>query len=429
MRKYRILVFPCGSEIGLEIHRSLCYSRHIELIGASSIDDHGKYVYSNYLDHIPYVDDINFIASLTDVVKKNQIDAVFPAMDKVIWKMKTHEKELGCLVISSPVKTTETCLSKSLTYKKLCNFVKTPITYEKCELIDNFPVFIKLDSGYGSRGVFKADNYQDLEYFLSKKCKSEYVISEFLSGTEYTVDCFTNRHRQLIFCGPRVRQRINSGISVNTMNVNNNLKEFYNIAETINNQLEMRGAWFFQLKRDKNSVLTLLEVAPRLGGSSSLFRGKGVNFALLSIFDAFGLDVEILENKYDIELDRALDNKYKMNINFSTVYVDFDDCIVIDGKINVRLISFLYECINQNKRIILITKHEKNIYTSLSRYKLNNFFDEIIHVSQTDNKIDYVTVLDSIFIDDSFQEREKVFKALKIPVFSPDMIECLIRVI
>ncbi len=33
-----ILVFPCGSEIALEVHRSLQYSTHFHLIGANSID-------------------------------------------------------------------------------------------------------------------------------------------------------------------------------------------------------------------------------------------------------------------------------------------------------------------------------------------------------------------------------------------------------
>ena len=39
-----ILVFPCGSEIALEIYRSLRYSTHFKLIGANSLDDHGKFV-------------------------------------------------------------------------------------------------------------------------------------------------------------------------------------------------------------------------------------------------------------------------------------------------------------------------------------------------------------------------------------------------
>ena len=45
-----ILVFPCGSEIALELYRALVHSKHFNLIGASSVDDHGRFVYHNYTE-------------------------------------------------------------------------------------------------------------------------------------------------------------------------------------------------------------------------------------------------------------------------------------------------------------------------------------------------------------------------------------------
>jgi hypothetical protein len=63
-----------------------------------------------------------------------------------------------------------------------------------------------------------------------------------------TVDCFTDRKGNLRFVGPRVRNRISNGISVNTSPVNDN-KTFTELAEKINNLLSLRGAWFFSVKR------------------------------------------------------------------------------------------------------------------------------------------------------------------------------------
>jgi hypothetical protein len=51
----KILVFPCGSEIALEVHRALKDQKDIELIGASSVDDHGKFVFDNYIGGIPMI--------------------------------------------------------------------------------------------------------------------------------------------------------------------------------------------------------------------------------------------------------------------------------------------------------------------------------------------------------------------------------------
>ena len=43
-----VLVFPCGSEIGLEIHAALRHAKDIRLHGASSVSDHGEFVYARY---------------------------------------------------------------------------------------------------------------------------------------------------------------------------------------------------------------------------------------------------------------------------------------------------------------------------------------------------------------------------------------------
>ena len=67
--KKNILVFPCGSEIGLEIYRSLRYSIHFNLIGASSVEDHGRFVYENYIGGLPYITDSNFIDAIREIRK------------------------------------------------------------------------------------------------------------------------------------------------------------------------------------------------------------------------------------------------------------------------------------------------------------------------------------------------------------------------
>ena len=38
--KKNILVFPCGSEVGLDIYSSVCYSAYFHLIGGNSVQKH-----------------------------------------------------------------------------------------------------------------------------------------------------------------------------------------------------------------------------------------------------------------------------------------------------------------------------------------------------------------------------------------------------
>ena len=81
-----------------------------------------------------------------------------------------------------------------------------------------YPVFLKPDIGYGSRGTYKANNLSEVEFYKNKD--KDLIILEYLPGNEFTIDCFTNFKRELLFIGPRLRNRISNGISVNTSTIN-----------------------------------------------------------------------------------------------------------------------------------------------------------------------------------------------------------------
>jgi len=421
--KIRILVFPCGSEIGLEVHRALAFSSHIKLFGASSLADHGKFIFKNYIEDLPFFDDPEFISKLSEIVVENQIDAIYPTMDSVISMLTVNSDKLGCKVICSPQETAEICLSKLKTYSILESVIRTPRVYKSVDEVDVYPVFMKPDVGYGSRGAKLVHTREEVLHHLNEHPNS--IILENLPGDEYTVDCFTDRNGNLRFIGSRNRNRISNGISVNTTRVSST-QEFEDIGNLINRELTFRGAWFFQVKRNSLGKLTLLEVASRLGGSSGIHRNLGVNFALLSIFDMFDQDVQILPNNFEIEMDRALENKFKIDVDFNKVYIDLDDCLIIDSKVNTTLIKFIFQLQNQGKQSILLTKHAGDLSETLKKYRIHNLFDQIIHIQSTDEKSDFIDPKGAIFIDDSHVERRQMRKAHHIPVFAPDSLESLI---
>ena len=422
--KKNILVFPCGSEIGLDIYSSVCYSTYFHLIGGSSVDDHGKFVYEDYIPNIPFANSSDFIPAMAKIVKERNIEAIYPAMDLVITILKEHEKELGCKVVASPVETTQISLSKELTYKKLDGSVLIPKVFSPLNVpVDEFPVFAKPKVGYGAKGTKKLSNQDEVNSFV--KGKDDLLIVEYLPGEEYTVDCFTDREGHLLYSAARKRNRVKDGISVNTFFVDNQ-DEFTSIAEIINSKIEFRGAWFYQVKRNKAGELCLLEIASRLGGSSLLSRAIGVNFALLSLFDIFDYNVSITKNDYKVELDRALENRYKTNLIFDSVYCDYDDCLILEKEfVNVELVKFLYKCINEGKKIYLLSKHDGDLYKELVDFRLDHLFDEVMHIKKEANKADYIKEKKSIFIDDSNAERVNIKSKLGIAVFSPDMIDVL----
>ncbi|OLP66689.1 hypothetical protein BACPU_00480 [Bacillus pumilus] len=419
-----VLVFPCGSEIGLEIHNSLKYSKEFEVIGASSVSDHGKYVYKNYIEGMPNIHDEDFIEKLNHIINENNIDFIFPAHDSVVLKLAQNRKQIQAIVITSDQVTCEISRSKKKTYEFFEKQSFVPKMYEKIEDVDIFPVFLKPDVGQGSKGIALARNQKELEFY--KNNQSDLLILEYLPGKEYTIDCFTNKSGELKYTGRRERKRIKSGISVNSATLQMD-EQTRQIAHEINNRLQFRGAWFFQIKVDANGHYKLLEVAPRIAGTMALYRNKGVNFPLLSLYDRMDYDIKVEDNGVDIEVDRALINRFSIQYTYQRVYVDFDDTITYKDKVNPFLMLFLYQCLNHNKEIILITKHIKDIKETLGQLRIDvNLFDRVIHLEKEDLKSKYIdNQIPSIFIDDSFSERNQI-KAIDVPVFDVDSIEALI---
>lgn len=420
----KVLVFPCGSEIGLEIHRSLCNSIHFELYGASSIDNHGMYVYKNYIGGVPNIDAYDCIARINEIIDRYNIDFLFPAHDSAVLKFARNREQIHCKVITSDASTCDICRSKLKTYNVLKDVVATPRIYNESDELQ-FPLFAKPDIGQGSRGAHIINNREEYEFFV--KNREGMLLSEYLPGPEYTIDCFTDRHRNLLFCRGRRRARISNGISVNAIPANH--AEFQKFAEIINRKLKLRGMWFFQLKERASGEFVLMEMAPRIAGTMGLFRGKGVNFAQLSLFDAMDVDVSIIENSFAIESDRALTTCFKTDISYDTVYIDFDDTIVCHGMVNTDIIKFIYQAKNEQKRIILLSRHASDIHQSLQKYCIDPmlFEDVIVIDDRKTPKSGYIKTKSAIFIDDSFAERIEVLHKCHIPVFSVNDVDVLIN--
>lgn len=423
--KENVLVFPCGSEIGLEIYKSLESSIHFNIFGGSSVNDHGKFVYSNYIKDIPFVNSPDFINVMNKIIDEHDIKYIFPAHDDVVLKLSQESAKgnLHCRVITSPVKTCEITRSKKKTYETFMDIVSVPHIFSDINNITNndYPVFLKPDVGQGSKGTYIAESIADVEFYIEKD--PSLLILEYLPGKEFTVDCFTDNKGELLFCEGRERVRIQNGISVNSTTSTND--GFRKIAEKINKTLNFTGVWFFQLKENIQGKLVLMEIAPRVAGTMGMVRCKGVNLPLLSLFNEAGNNVSITENSCSMVVDRALQNRYHHNIEYTHVYMDFDDLVIFEGKVNPLVLAFVFQCINRNIKIHLITRHKEDINLTLKKYRLYNIFDEIIMVSDSDQKHTYIKEKDAIFIDDSFAERKAIHDECGIPVFDVHMIESL----
>lgn len=422
--KKRILIFPAGTEIAFEILNALKYSKFVEIYGGTSAADHAEFVYKNLIEGFPFVDEPEFLEYLNYTIDKYQIDCVYPAHDSVSVFFSNHANEIHAQVIIADEFTTNICRSKKKTYQYLSEFEFVPETYKALDSISDYPVFVKPTVGQGSSGAKIIRSRAELQNAIAED--DNLVICEYLPGMEYTVDCFTDKDGQLLVSMVRDRERIRNGIAVRSKIIPLT-DEVQKIADTINKKFTFKGAWFFQIKKNQEGAYKLLEISPRIPGTMGLSRNLGINFPLLTLFVFWGYDVSIIENQYDIMLDRAFYSAYLIDLEYKDIYLDFDDTLTLDEKVNPDVMRFVYQAVNKGKNIHLLSRHSTNLLTDLNKLHIDRgLFCEIRVISKEDEKYNYIHEKNAIFIDDSFAERKKVKDKLNVPVFDVDMIESLI---
>jgi hypothetical protein len=373
----------------------------------SSVDDHGRYVYENYIGGCPMVDNPIFIEWVKGFATEHSIDVIYPANEIALLTLKRHEHEL-CKVIGPSLETVEICNSKLETYIALKDVVKIP--EHRHDTPYQYPVFVKPIVGHSGLGCRVINDDTEMA-----TVHDDYnnLFLEYLPGREYTIDCFAGQYAE-----GRERKRINNGIATGTFIVKDD--RFSHMAKAINSVLNFPGAWFFQAKENAAGELVLMEVGARLAGSSSLSRLRGVNVALLNLYAE---PVRIKQQDYITEVSRALDVKAKINYEFENVYIDLDDTLILGDEVNYKLLGLLYKFRNEGKRLYLITRSSYD--EAMDKLKHHHIPDSIftftIHVRLYERKKDYMRPK-SILIDDSFAEREDVDQ----PAFDTDIVDALL---
>lgn len=422
-QKVNVLVFPVGEINSAELHDALSHNVNINVYGASSVERHGKYIYKNYRGGLPNISDGQFIPAFNRLINEWGIDYIFPTHDTVALYMAQRRSEICAEVITASYETASICRDKKKTYDLFRDCSFCPKQYES---ISEFPVFIKPREGQGGNGARLIRNAEDIPLGIKLE---DYTVSEYLPGKELTVDCLTDAGGKLCACLPRSRERLLAGICVSGESLPAS-DEILAAALEINARLEFLGLWYFQLKQSADNKYRLLEVSTRCAGTMCLSRARGVNLPLLSVYAAMGKEITVFENPYKLQMDRTLISRYLIDYAYDTVYIDYDDTIIENGRVCLPAVRFLYQCRNQNKNVILLTRHdidhEDSIEQSLHAHAISKeLFNEIISLAPQQKKFEFITEPNAVFIDNAYAERKEIHDTKGIPVFDVEGIETL----
>ena len=296
----------------------------------------GKYLHKDFAV-IPLAADPYFADAVLALCKTRNIEIILPLVTKELIPLSQRQKEFeetGIKLLISPVASLEIANNKSRLYEFLQWRGMTVPDFRVVETIEQFKkaveelgfpgkeICFKPSVSNGSRGFrivteqideldllfnYKPDStfirLDDAVRILSSGVFPELLISEYLPGEEYSVDCLA-RHGQSILIVPRLRKRMINGISVEGEFVKE--ESIIKYCTQIIKELQLHGNIGIQVKKSEAGKFLILEINPRVQGTISAALGAGINFPLLAVKQEIGVPVSIeeLTVKWGIKFSR-----------------------------------------------------------------------------------------------------------------------------
>lgn len=292
----------------------------------------------------PKASDADYIEKLLLLCSEEKIDVVLPMVSQELILFSDHITEFRNIG-------TEVSISNSLPLKKAINkgsllksldekgfsvprysIINTPKELKKAIYKMGYPsnpVCIKPTISDGSRGFRILDNKKNLlNQLYFEKPSSHYIsfqelfnhlqgvsvipetiVMEYLPNEEYSIDILA-RNGEVIISIPRLREEIINGISVKGTIVKDD--EIINYTSNIVKELGLHGNIGIQVRRDKNFQPKIIEINPRLQGTTVHCTAAGVNLPFLAVKLAKDLPIsdDELKVKWGLRLVRYWEEIY-----------------------------------------------------------------------------------------------------------------------
>lgn len=238
---------------------------------------------------LPQIDYPNFFEELLKVCELNEIGYIIPTSERDLIFFSSNEKKLlknNIRLIASDAESIEICTSK-VRFHNFCVSRSLPVPRKVENLVNAvFPCVIKKEISQASRGVYIAHDSDEAKKIISK-IDGKFLIQEFNSGEEYSIDAFYDRRGKLIGAIPRKRDVISDGEAIVT--TSKNIPCLIEIAEQLGEEFRFYGHVVIQAFLTDGQA-ELIEVNPRFGGASSLSFYCGLRSSEWIVNDILGID-------------------------------------------------------------------------------------------------------------------------------------------
>lgn len=282
----------------------------------------GRYLHPSFFQ-IPKADRADFSAEVLSLCKKEGIELVMPLVTRELFPFSAQKhlfEEEGIKVLVSSNRAIQFANDKASCYRFLQEQGIAVPKFFVAKTTEEF-IHAAFELGHpheafcfkpcianGSRGfriVSDSINESDLLFnhkpylthitythalnILLSQPFPPLVVTEYLPGEEYSVDCLANQGKAVLVV-PRLREKMINGISVQGRFVND--PDIVSYCTSIIEAIGLHGNIGIQLRRAKNGQPLLLEINPRVQGTIVAAMGAGVNLPLLAVKQELGWPIQ-----------------------------------------------------------------------------------------------------------------------------------------
>lgn len=322
-RVLRVLVTGAGGPAAIAAMKSLRATESVELL-AADMDPWAAGLYlvppwSRTL--IPAGAAPGFAAALLSRCLTLGVDVILPTGDAELRPL-AHARDtfaaVGIDLLLAPAAALDIILDKLSLAEHCAGVVRVPRTEIFGPSVDpaswTYPVIVKPRQGSGSRGIIMVASAAEL---AALDRSPHLIVQEFLPGEEYSVDVLADAAGHVIASVPRLRTRVDSGVSVGGRTVHDPELEWFGRAVA-----QATGVTFVanvQCKRDRDGSPALLEVNPRMPGTLGLTIASGVDMPRLALAALLGRELPANLDFRERAVVRFLDERFLDPAEISSV--------------------------------------------------------------------------------------------------------------
>ncbi len=246
-----------------------------------------------HADHhafLPRIEHPGYLPKLAEVIATHDVRLVVPLtdLDQVLLARARDSGELAAEALLPRADVVERVNDKYLAHEFFeSNGIASPPSWLPEELPDelDFPVLVKAREGFGSQHIYRAENREQLDFFLDYT-EARSFVQKCCRGEEFSIDVFCDFDGRCLNAIPRTMIESRGGESIKGMTIKDWDLTKYGafVAET----LGLAGPANIQCFREADGRHEVTDVNPRFGGAFPLPTAAGSRYPELAIALATG---------------------------------------------------------------------------------------------------------------------------------------------